>query len=201
MALLDTGSTVSTICQGMYDQHFSNIPIKSVQEMLNIEGANGQSLPYSGYIEVSLNIPKVKEPLPCLLLVVPDTRYGQNVPVVLGTNVLSTIMDILQQEYGVRYQQTANLGDSWHLAFRCINLQNKKTEKSRGMLSIVKSAETFKLVIPSNSTVTLKGKLDKMIQHRACSAITQPSSHLFCLWMWKSPQPWYVMIKISRLYP
>ena len=103
-ALLDTGSNVSTICYGMYNSMFNEIPLQSLKEFqLDIEGAGGHKLPYSGYIEVDLIVPGITNPVSCLMLVVPDTRYAQKVPVILGTNVLELMMNTVEQEHGVRY--------------------------------------------------------------------------------------------------
>ena len=95
---------MSTICYGMYNSMFNEIPLQSLKEFqLDIEGAGGHKLPYSGYIEVDLIVPGITNPVSCLMLVVPDTRYAQKVPVILGTNVLELMMNTVEQEHGVRY--------------------------------------------------------------------------------------------------
>jgi hypothetical protein len=51
-ALLDTGSTVSTISESYYQQHLAcSIQLKTIKEILDIECAGGSQLPYCGYIE------------------------------------------------------------------------------------------------------------------------------------------------------
>ena len=55
-ALLDTGSTVSTLSKEFYDRHFQDQQIHPVTNILNIECADGKDLPYEGYIELDLNI-------------------------------------------------------------------------------------------------------------------------------------------------
>lgn len=54
--LLDTGSTVFTISKKKYLENLSDIQLQSIQEALSIECADGNQLPYEGYIEVDLNI-------------------------------------------------------------------------------------------------------------------------------------------------
>jgi hypothetical protein len=49
-ALLDTGSTVTTISENFYMEHFPEIPLQSLDFALAVECADGQPLPYSGYI-------------------------------------------------------------------------------------------------------------------------------------------------------
>ena len=108
------------------------------------------------------------------MLVVPNTRYAVHVPVIIGTNVLDLIMKNMENRYGTRYQQTINLPDSWNLAFRCMKIQSREAEKAKGRLCIVKSALSHKLVIPSNNTVLVEGKIDKSLIKSDCIGITQP---------------------------
>ncbi|CAC5411914.1 unnamed protein product [Mytilus coruscus] len=91
ITLLDTGSSVSTISKSFYDKHFFEIPIHPVQEILKIECADGQELPYDGFIEANINIlgsrSKQNEDNTlnnCFFLIVPDSKYNTNVPVLIG---------------------------------------------------------------------------------------------------------------------
>lgn len=52
--LLDSGSQVTTIPQSLYKQHFADQEIKPLHDLLEVEGANGQSVPYFGYIEMTV---------------------------------------------------------------------------------------------------------------------------------------------------
>ena len=73
-------------------ERLSHLPIQPLQDFLHIECADGESLPYSGYIAADINARGVglgeKHSQPCLLLEVPDSRYNAKVPVLLGTNIL-----------------------------------------------------------------------------------------------------------------
>ncbi|KAL1270863.1 hypothetical protein QQF64_029879 [Cirrhinus molitorella] len=91
--LLDTGSQVTTIPLSFYQEHLSNYPMKSLESLLEVEGANGQSVPYLGYVELTLTFPKeflgVKSEVNTLALMVPDVM---NVPhVLVGTNSLDAL--------------------------------------------------------------------------------------------------------------
>ena len=57
LALLDTGSTVSTISYTFYKTHLSNHHIHSIDNMFSLRCANGSELPYSGYIEAEVDSP------------------------------------------------------------------------------------------------------------------------------------------------
>ena len=52
--LLDTGSQVTTIPQSFYKQHLSEQEIKPLFDLLEEEGAAGQSVPYLGYVELAI---------------------------------------------------------------------------------------------------------------------------------------------------
>ena len=82
-ALLDTGSTVSTITQSFYDEHLTDTPLQPIDDLLKVECAGGQLLHYVGYVEAELRAIGITETSgqPALFLVVPDTRYSRNVPV------------------------------------------------------------------------------------------------------------------------
>ena len=54
-ALLDTGSSVSVVSQSFYNKNLSQVQLRPLTEILYIECANGNLLPYSGYIEVEIN--------------------------------------------------------------------------------------------------------------------------------------------------
>jgi hypothetical protein len=49
-ALLDTGSTVSTVSESFYLQYLANQPIQTLNHILHIECADGEEMPYLGYI-------------------------------------------------------------------------------------------------------------------------------------------------------
>lgn len=95
--LLDTGSQVTTIPKSYYDQHLSKQPIHSLNNLLNVEGANGQAVPYLGYVEVTITFPKdfVGEDMevPTLALIVPD--FPSQCNVLVGMNTL----DVLYKSY------------------------------------------------------------------------------------------------------
>lgn len=55
--LLDTGSQVTTIPVSFYNAHLSHQPVKPLCDLLQVEGAAGQSIPYLGYIEMTIMFP------------------------------------------------------------------------------------------------------------------------------------------------
>ena len=84
-ALLDSGSCVSVIAESVWKENLKN-ELKSLDSILNIECADGQQLPYIGYIEAELKVidglPEAK-PISCLFLVTADTKYSLKTPIIL----------------------------------------------------------------------------------------------------------------------
>ena len=144
-ALLDTGSTVSTVSESYYQQHLQHLTLYPINDFLHIECADGGTLPYSGYIEASITSTGLPS---CLdsstkypILVVPNSNYNRTVPVLLGTNILHHLLSSVQSNYGDQYLQRASLHTPWYLAFRMMTLQEKELRKQHNRLGIVKCAE------------------------------------------------------------
>lgn len=80
--LLDTGSQVTTIAMSFYKSHLSEHPIKPISNLLEVEGANGQIVPYLGYVETIIKFPKYfleTEPeFSTIALIVPDLRLNSD---------------------------------------------------------------------------------------------------------------------------
>ena len=88
-ALLDTGSCVSTIGQTFYENNFGHVELMPLNNLLRLECADGSTMPYLGYIEVKLQAHGIptNHVQDSILLVVPDTDYNKNVPILIGTNI------------------------------------------------------------------------------------------------------------------
>ena len=70
-ALLDTGSCVSLVSESFYEANLSDSELMPVGNILNIECADGEGLPYKGYIEAEIGIESglpSSKPLPCLFI-------------------------------------------------------------------------------------------------------------------------------------
>lgn len=95
--LIDTGSQVTTIPLSFYEQCLSECPIHSLSDLLEVEGANGLSVPYIGYIELNVTFPAefigTSVEVPTLALVVPDPKPYAMPLVLIGTNTLDTLYE------------------------------------------------------------------------------------------------------------
>ncbi len=88
--LLDTGSQVTTVPKSFYEQHLSAYPINSLDDILEVEGANGFSVPYDGYIKVDITFPEeflgATFEVATVALVIPDVKSHTQPLVLIGTN-------------------------------------------------------------------------------------------------------------------
>lgn len=89
---------MTTIPNSFYKQNLSHSPIEPLNKILEVEAANGQDVPYLGYVEVNITFPKSALGLyievSILFLIVPDMRSTLS-SVLIGTNTL----DILHGQY------------------------------------------------------------------------------------------------------
>ena len=64
--------------ESFYENNLFNLEIHPLNELLEVEAANGQTVPYSGFIEVDITFPKncfsSEITVPTLALVIPDTN-------------------------------------------------------------------------------------------------------------------------------
>lgn len=70
--------------------------------MLQIECANGESLPYLGFVEVDFEsdgIP-IKNAQTSIFLIVPDTTYNLKTPILVGTNILRHLIGNCRENFG-----------------------------------------------------------------------------------------------------
>ena len=149
----------------------SHCELHSLNDLLQVEGANGQPLPYVGFVEVELSVPESKTKT-YLLLVVPTTTFSKDIPVLLGTNILFPFMNECKDLYGVQFLQRAKLDTPWELSFRCLATQEKNLNKSSGILGKVKSVDV-KVRVPPRTTLSIDGLISKPTYYRKFSIIIQ----------------------------
>ena len=75
-ALIDSGSQISTVTEKLAKT--MGWKIKSLRNILDIEGTGGAKIKYRGYVEAFLEVPQVKNfSEPSLFVVVGDSEYGK----------------------------------------------------------------------------------------------------------------------------
>ena len=139
-ALIDSGSMVSTVSQEFFETIIPRPQSVDIKELnLSIQGADGNDIPYNDCIWAPVEVPFCDTPIWVLVLVVPTTRFNQNVPVIVGTNAIS------------RAQNHCNgqaIPKEWTNAF--LSLQ-------KGFAGVVKSTNKREIEIQPYETVTLSG--------------------------------------------
>ena len=174
--LIDTGSQVTTISQSFHEQHLSHIPIKPISNLLHVQGAGGASVPFLGYAEVEISFPlqlkKNSAKYWTLALIVPDTSYHAEVPLLVGTNVIAQCRSHCLQAYGTRFAQKATLPDAWRLA-----LQSLKTCKPNKSDLEVRMTAGSQIIVQPNETVVINGSIKSRSFATQCHVLTEPSSH------------------------
>jgi len=154
-ALLDTGSTVSTIMKSHFMKHFADSEIIPISDF-EITVAGGSSLPHHGYVSLAVRVPSLGKVVvhSGLFLVVEDTAFGAHTPILLGTNILKSLM---KQTNNGAIKKTHNLNAPWLVAFRTISINERHMRRSAGTIGQVYNQRT-RLMIPRKSSVVLNGE-------------------------------------------
>ena len=171
--LLDSGSQVTTVTASFSKTHLSEHPIQPFQA-LDVEGANGQNVPYLGYVPITLKFPRefveAEPEISTLALVVPDRSSNCDLPVLIGTNAL----DILYEEHCI----DKNLSDlssvyGYRQIIRVLKLRNKVN--STGRIGLAKLKGKVQQVLPAQERVCLEGYV-KVDTPSDCVMVEQPQS-------------------------
>ncbi len=104
--LLETVPQATTIPQSFYESNLSDFPLKQLENLLEVEGANGQAVPFLGYIELTPKFPNafLVSEVPTLALVVPDsTSLSQ---ILVGTNSLYVLCSKCAKETAATFQSS-----------------------------------------------------------------------------------------------
>ncbi len=136
LCLLDTGSQVTTVPKSFYEQHLTEYPINSINDILEVEGANGFSVPYEGYIEVDITFPEeflgVSVQVPTISLVVPNVKLHNQSMVLIGTNTLDVLYEQSLKSNSPTYQPSS-------FGYRVVLsiLETRRRQNTSGVLGYV----------------------------------------------------------------
>ena len=85
------------------------------EQAVNLKGPDGRTIPYMHCIEVSVEVdfmPGIELVVPAL--VVPTTEYHKEVPVIVGTNIISRYQERCELEH------SKNVTAEWQRAFLAV---------------------------------------------------------------------------------
>ena len=137
---------MTTITEEFYNS-LNPRPILYTTEDLNLDlyGAGGNKIPLLGAIEATFEVPFLpNHEIEVPVVVVPTTDYGQQIPVIIGTNAINKCRE--------RCENDTIVPGVWQNAF--VSFQ-------QGRVGIVKSSNKFPVKIEPNETVTLSGLVRK----------------------------------------
>ncbi|KAJ8339479.1 hypothetical protein SKAU_G00362650 [Synaphobranchus kaupii] len=151
------GSQVTTIPNSFYQENLSHFPINSLNDLLEVEGANGQNVPYLGYVEVTIKFPKsllgVDIEVPTLALIVPDMRSTMS-SVLIGTNTL----DVLYDQYAdIAPQNCESLPYGYRVILKTLEIRKRQSVDSS--LGKVRLRSTDSETIAAGQTKVLEGSV------------------------------------------
>ena len=163
---------VSTIAEEFLCELNHSPVIHSIDELgLRVNTANGQSMPYSGVVEMDIIVPCFgNKSLTVLMLVVPTTDYNQEVPVIIGTNVIRDIKDSLSNAEKVPLE--------WETAFEAIQSDRVGVARTTRKLTLQPNeAKTITCLVRKNGNIeaALTEPTEKAISARVtvCSRVVR----------------------------
>lgn len=123
--------------------------------MLEIEAANGQTVPYSGFISVDITFPQncfgSEISVSTYALVVPDTRSNIQSSLLIGTNTL----DILYETFSQTNADPQALPYGYRVVLSV--LQQRQKQKENSSLGLVRLSGKESEVIPAGQSRVLEG--------------------------------------------
>ena len=107
-ALLDSGSMITTLSETRYNLLLNKPELKELSTLgLQISMADRSIMQFRGYIECIISLLDIELLVP--IVIVPETEFNKNCPVIVGTNILGICRDYYSHVLG-------QLPDTWQLA-------------------------------------------------------------------------------------
>lgn len=158
LSLVDTGSQISTVSEGFREEYLDGCPIRELDDILNIEGAGGQNVPILGYIEADISFPEQtcgsQRRVPTLLLVVRNTSFNKQVPIVIGTNVIRKCKEDCIEDFGSCFMQKVKPDLAWRSAYQYLSYARRKYHKIfKG--TKLKTQSSAPVTVHPNETIVL----------------------------------------------
>lgn len=157
--LIDTGSQVTIISQSFYVNSLAHRELCSVGDLLHIEGAAGQVVPYLGYIEVEVQFPKsvcgTGKKFTVLALVSPDQSHNEKVPLLVGTNILRHLIQDCKKKGGSQFLRSLPIKAEWASVYS--DCCKKVRSHTRGQVLRVKLGSKFPVHVRPDEVCILRG--------------------------------------------
>lgn len=146
---------MTTIPVSYYNKHLHKQPIKPLHDLLQVEGAAGQNVPYLGYVKISAKFSRdfVGEgyDISTLALVVPDTHPDIPATVLIGMNTLEPLYELYLGRHST-FQPSAH-------GYRAVlkTLQLSHQQRDHGNIGAVRLLSKTPVRVPAGRTIVIEG--------------------------------------------
>jgi hypothetical protein len=180
LALLDSGSQITTVAQWYMEDKLPQINIEDIQQFLQITVASGTCLEYHGVADLAFEFPDLHiwDTFPTPVIVVNNTEYNKEIPFIIGTNIIDECLKNCYQHLGDNFlTSTSNVSDEWNsvLSSRHIACQNRNLSTSLGQVLC-----TQRTVIQPRETSRING-LTRMHTARNTLVLTEAEQEISSL--------------------
>uniref|UniRef100_A0A8C7YJX3 Gypsy retrotransposon integrase-like protein 1 n=1 Tax=Oryzias sinensis TaxID=183150 RepID=A0A8C7YJX3_9TELE len=170
--LLDTGSQVTTVPVSFYNKHLSRQPLMPLCELLHVEGAGGQAVPYLGYIELTVKFPRdfvgAETEVSTLALVVPDSQTETQSQVLIGMNTLEQLYDQHLHSDHANFQPATY---DYKVVLDILQLRHQQTQL--GSKGVARLSSKTPVVIPAGHTVVVEGAIQTNAPPAGCCVLME----------------------------
>ncbi|KAI5618057.1 hypothetical protein C0J50_22646 [Silurus asotus] len=167
------GSQVTTISQSFYEQNLPGLSITSLNNLLEVQAANGQSVPYLGYVEVKVTFPRdflgSDVEVSTLALVIPETGGTAQPKVLIGTNTL----DLAYDKY---LKANSSVCQAIPFGYRAViqTIEYRCQQKENSNIGIGRLPGALPVVVPAGQNVVLEGVVSVRGQVAERWAVMEP---------------------------
>ena len=173
--LIDTGSQVTTLPRSYYNSKLRNVKLHDLDESLRVQAANGQPVPYDGYVEVDIELPGSlpgNAQLTVPVLIVKDTPYNKRVPLTVGTNVILACMEEGKSFHG----NSSSVNPSWKAAYNAIANSVHVTPDRTGKVGTFRLKSSKAVRVPANEMIVVECELASSPIHYDCNVLVETTS-------------------------
>ncbi len=159
-----------------YEQNLPGLSITSLDNLLEIEAANGQAVPYLGYVEVRVTFPEdflgSDIEVITLALVITETGGTAQLKVLIGTNTL----DLAYEKY---LETNHSVCQAVPFGYRAVirTIEHKRQQKVNSGIGIVRLPDLTPTVVPAVQNVVLEGVVSVRGQVADKWAVMEPPSY------------------------
>jgi hypothetical protein len=174
--LLDTGSQVTCIGESFFRSHLPNRRLFPLSDLI-VTGAGGENVPYLGYTEVEISLPKsqvgIAQSATTLVLVCPDK--GRQTPLLLGTNtkLVSELAQGWKSKSHTYRKKLRNVNSAWIRVYKKANARFS----SGGCMGDIKLLSST--VIPQGASVVLECGIRNHLDPGTTILVEVPESRHF----------------------